>query len=232
MLWKCVLFVLLSVSVSTITFCDAFTLMDGININSQNQGIEVVPQNDIVMMDSYSSMPLMSLTSPNGLPPQKDLLFSAPSHSKEDSDSYFGSSMMLSAVSSNLAETLGAYIADINYDGKVPKTESDEYVVVKNASKTPTDISGYYIYVASTGTQGPTFYFPKDTPILAPGKSVRVYTNEIHKETGGFSYGSGKAIWSNNGGLAVMKDGKGKKICEFKYKPEAAGAIAVKPTTK
>ena len=40
-------------------------------------------------------------------------------------------------------------------------------------------------------------------------------------ETGGYNYGSGKALWSNNGGLAVMKDSKGKKIAEYKYKPGA-----------
>ena len=46
-----------------------------------------------------------------------------------------------------------------------------------------------------------------------------VYTNEVHKETRGFTFGSGKAIWSNNGGLAILKDGNGKKLMEYKYKP-------------
>jgi hypothetical protein len=53
--------------------------------------------------------------------------------------------------------------------------------------------------------------------VLKAGESVRIYTNEIHKESGGYSFGSGKAIWSNNGGLAVLKDSAGKKIGEFKY---------------
>jgi len=78
------------------------------------------------------------------------------------------------------------------------------------------DISKYYVYVATTGNQGPTFTFPKSTTIKA-GESVKIYTNEIHKESGGYSFGSGKAIWSNKGGLAVLKDGAGKKIGEFKY---------------
>lgn len=121
-------------------------------------------------------------------------------------------------ASSNLANGAGVVIRDINFDGKVPKTESDEYVVISNDSKSTVDISKYYLYVATTGTQGPTFYFPNDTT-LKPGASVRIYTNEIHKETGGYSFGSGKAIWSNNGGLAVLKDSNGKKIMEYKYKP-------------
>jgi len=123
------------------------------------------------------------------------------------------------AASTNVAAGSGVTITDIFYDGVVPKTESDEYVVVSNQSKSTVDISKYYIYVATTGTQGPTFYFPKDASLLKPGASVRVYTNEIHKESGGYSFGSGKAIWSNNGGLAVLKDANGKKIAEYKYKP-------------
>ena len=119
-----------------------------------------------------------------------------------------------------VASTTGVSITGLNFDGKVPTTEADEYVVISNGSKAPIDVSGYYVYVATTGTQGPTFTFPKDSTIK-PGGSVRVYTNEIHKETGGYSYGSGKAIWNNRGGLAVLKDSSGKKLGEFKYTPSA-----------
>lgn len=112
----------------------------------------------------------------------------------------------------------GITISDIRYDGAVPKTEADEFIVITNTSKSPVDVSKYYVYVATTGTQGATFSFPKDSVVKA-GASVRVYTNEIHKETGGYSFGSGKAIWSNNGGLGVLKDGNGKKLAEYKYKP-------------
>lgn len=107
-------------------------------------------------------------------------------------------------------------ITNLQYDGQVPTTESDEYVVLTNRSKSPMNIGNYMIYVASNGTQGATFTFPKDA-VLAPGASVRVYTNEIHKETGGYSFGSKKAIWNNKGGLAVLKDAAGKKLGEYKY---------------
>jgi hypothetical protein len=120
-----------------------------------------------------------------------------------------------SANLANSAKPLA--ITDIFFDGKVKQTEADEYVVLTNQSKNPIDISGDHIYVATTGTQGPTFAFPKGST-LKPGQSVRVYTNEIHKETGGYSFGSGKAIWNNKGGLAVLKDGKGQKLGEYKYK--------------
>mmetsp|Transcript_23143 Transcript_23143/g.35105 ORF Transcript_23143/g.35105 Transcript_23143/m.35105 type:complete len:214 (+) Transcript_23143:63-704(+) len=124
-------------------------------------------------------------------------------------------------ASTNIAKSAptkasGIIISDLQYDGKVPKTEADEYVVITNASqKKSTDISNYVVYVATSGTQGATFTFPQY--ILKPGQNVRIYTNEIHKESGGFSFGSGKAIWNNKGGLAVLKDAKGDKLNEYKY---------------
>ena len=123
-------------------------------------------------------------------------------------------------ASTPLASSATAAITGLNYDGRVPTTEADEYVVISNNSKAPVDVSGYYVYVATTGVQGPTFTFPKDS-VIKPGGSVRIYTNEIHKETGGYSYGSGKAIWNNRGGLAVLKDSDGKKLGEYKYTPSS-----------
>jgi hypothetical protein len=118
-------------------------------------------------------------------------------------------------------------IAEINFDGKVPKTESDEYVVIQNSSKEAIDVSGYSLYPATTGKQGSTFSFPEGST-LAPKSSVRIYTNEVHKETGGYSWGSKKALWNNGGGLAVLLDGRGNTIGEYKYAPPGASS----PSTK
>lgn len=188
MAMKCLLTTLLALA----PVCQAFT-------------VEFPPAVRIVapLEQNVAATPMLSVaTAPSNLPTQRDLL---------------SSSMMLSAASTNMVESNLVNIVDINYNGNVPTTEADEYVVIKNGSKSPVDISGYYIYVATTGTQGPTFFFPKDS-IVKPGGTVRVYTDEIHKETGGYSFGSKKAIWNNRGGLAVIKDGNGKKIGEFKYK--------------
>ena len=114
-------------------------------------------------------------------------------------------------------------MTDVRYDGLVPKTEADEYVTISNTSKNSVDVSGYYLYVATNGSQGTTFTFPKNS-VVQPGQSVRVYTNEIHKDTGGYSFGSGKAIWNNKGGLAVVRDAKGNKVGEYKYQGVVAGA--------
>ena len=151
-----------------------------------------------------------TIASASNLPSQKELL-------DKSSTSSSATASSSSPVSKSKSTPQGGItISSINYDGQVPKTESDEYVTITNNSKSPMDISKYYVYVATTGNQGPTFTFPKSTTIKA-GESVKIYTNEIHKESGGYSFGSGKAIWSNKGGLAVLKDGAGKKIGEFKY---------------
>ena len=41
----------------------------------------------------------------------------------------------------------------------------------------------------------PEFIFP--SYMLGPGEAVRVYTNELHPELGGFSFQRGSAIWNN-----------------------------------
>jgi|EP01083_Nonionella_stella_P021788 hypothetical protein len=158
-----------------------------------------------------STTPAAPLPSTSNLPPQQELAEKAKTQEVP---------AKAAPKSKNLAAGSGIAITDIRYDGLVPRTEADEYVEITNNSNAPMDISGYYVYVASTGNQGPTYYFPKGTTIKA-NQAVRIYTNEVHMETGGYTYGSGKALWSNNGGLAVFKDAKGKKIGEFKYKPSA-----------
>lgn len=177
---------------------------------------------------SASSASTAPTTTASNLPSQKELLAKSSSSSTSTTSSSAAAAAAPTssslAASSNKGTSPGIIISSINYDGQVPKTESDEYVVITNNSKSPIDVSGYYVYVATTGSQGPTFTFPKSNNnnnnngvVLKAGESVRIYTNEIHKESGGYSFGSGKAIWSNSGGLAVLKDSAGKKIGEFKY---------------
>ena len=33
--------------------------------------------------------------------------------------------------------------------------------------------------------------------MIQPGQEIRVYTNEVHPESGGYSFGKGSAIWNN-----------------------------------
>jgi len=65
-------------------------------------------------------------------------------------------------------------------------------------------------------TVGTTFVFPTPTE-LTPGQTVKVYTNEIHKESGGYSFKSGSAIWNNKGGKGVLMNRAGTEISQFVY---------------
>jgi len=105
-------------------------------------------------------------------------------------------------------------ITYIFYDGLIPRVESDEYVEITNRGDQPQDLAGWVLQDISEGY--PSFTFP--SYILAPGKSIRVYTNEYHPEWGGFSFEYSRAIWNNSEpDVAVLYDSQGKEISRMSY---------------
>lgn len=94
-------------------------------------------------------------------------------------------------------------ITDICYKGTVKRTQTDEYVEVTNLDKESADISGWML--CSSEGQFNVFTFPDGT-LLAPSQSVRVYTNEVHPESGGFSANSRIPIWKDLGDEALLYD--------------------------
>ncbi len=112
------------------------------------------------------------------------------------------------------AEGRNVKITYIFYDGLVPRTESDEYVEITNLGDRAQDLAGWELEDISEGY--PSFTFP--SYILAPGKSIRVYTNEYHPEWGGFSFEYGRAIWHNSeSDVAVLYNREGKEISRKSY---------------
>lgn len=109
-------------------------------------------------------------------------------------------------------------ISGINYDGAVKRTESDEYIEITNDGSAHTDISGWQIYADDKGQD---FTFPEGT-VIQSGQSYRVYTNEVHPEFGGFSFGIGRAIWNNQGDMAVLRDAAGEQVSQLGYGEKAA----------
>lgn len=103
-------------------------------------------------------------------------------------------------------------ITEIRYDGVVKRTESDEYIEITNQGTDPADISKWHV-VAGTKQE---FHFPAGTT-LAPRQGVRVYTDEIHSEFGGFSFGSGRSVWSNKGGVGQLFNAAGEQVSTFPY---------------
>jgi hypothetical protein len=105
-------------------------------------------------------------------------------------------------------------IADISYKGKVKRTQSDEYVEIVNKGTESVDISGWKISSGLSKRQA--FTFPAKTTLEA-GKSCRVYTNEVHTETGGFTFGSSSGIWNDKGDEAKLFDAQGNQVSTLAY---------------
>ena len=107
-------------------------------------------------------------------------------------------------------------IVCIFFDGVVSRQEPDEYVEIVNASETDRDLNGWRLVDVSD--DGPTFTF---SAIVVPaGGRVRVYTNEVHEDWGGLSFGRGTAIWSNSEpDTAGLFDGAGMLVSFKTYPP-------------
>jgi len=105
-------------------------------------------------------------------------------------------------------------ITHIFYKGVVKKTQSDEYVEITNQGSNPADISGWQI--ASSVGRNKFFTFPAGTTLVA-GQKVRVYTNEVNPESGGFSCGSKLSLWKDSGDEARLLDAQGNWVSGLAY---------------
>ena len=84
-------------------------------------------------------------------------------------------------------EVSGAVVIEcISFEGQLPGTESDEYVQIANLGEVMVFIGDSRVLNLDKGP--PRFVFPEY--IIRPGERIRVYTNEVHPESGGFSFGS------------------------------------------
>ncbi len=112
------------------------------------------------------------------------------------------------------AKTPNIQIVTIFYDGLVPRVESDEYVEITNRGGQLEDLTGWVLKDVSEGY--PSFTFP--SYVLAPDKSIRVYTNEYHTEWGGFSFEYSRAIWNNTEpDVAALYNSYGNEISRKSY---------------
>ena len=112
--------------------------------------------------------------------------------------------------------TPNLFIDCIFYDGVVPRTESDEYVQIVNAAGTSAELSEWSLKDVADGS--PIFTFPSYT--IAPDETIRVYTNEVHSESGGFSFGRGSSIWANSEpDTAALFNAQGQEVSRKSYPP-------------
>ena len=103
-------------------------------------------------------------------------------------------------------------ISYIFYDGVVKRVESDEYAQITNNGAVSVNLKGWRL---NAGDPGQDFWFPDFA--IGPGQSCRVYTNEYHLESCGFSFGSARAIWNNKGDCGYLYDAARTMVSEYCY---------------
>lgn len=101
-------------------------------------------------------------------------------------------------------------ISSIRYNGDVPQVESDEYAVITNRGGAVVNIGNWRL---NAGEDDQNFYFPDFN--LQPGQSCRVYTDEVHSDTCGFTFSRGDAIWRNSGDCGALFDASGAEVSRF-----------------
>ena len=110
----------------------------------------------------------------------------------------------------------GIVIECIFYDGLVPRSEADEYVQLFNSSGVEIDLQGWVLRDIADDT--PSFVFPSRP--VQPGGRIRVYTDEVHQEWGGFTFGRGNSVWNNEvPDTAGLFNPQGQLVSEKSYPP-------------
>lgn len=89
--------------------------------------------------------------------------------------------------------------------------EPEEFVEIRNDSPYAIQLQGWTLQ----DNQRHVFVFPSF--ILGPGQYCRVYTNEYHPTSCGFTYRSPSPIWDNEGDCAYLKDPDGNLVDTFCY---------------
>lgn len=102
-------------------------------------------------------------------------------------------------------------IISIFFDGVKGSSEPDEYVEIRNDDSQPVQMQGWTL----VDIQDHWFTFP--SYVIEPGQVCRVYTNEIHPDSCGFSYANSAAIWNNGGDCGTLRDSVGVVKSQFCY---------------
>jgi hypothetical protein len=111
------------------------------------------------------------------------------------------------------ATALGAVaIDDIFFNGVKGSTEPDEYVEISNNGSQPVNMDGWVLHDIYGGQE-----FTWHNYTLQGNTKIRVYTNEVHQDSGGFSFGSKSAIWANKGDAAELLDATGAVVSTYSY---------------
>ena len=175
---------------------------DTLKMTSNCQTYEIGGQ--VFVPDSSGASPVGGNVSPTALPTPVPTPIATPTP------------VPTPTIAATSTGTSNLSIECIFFDGVVSGTESDEYVRIVNAGETSVDLSDWSLKDVADGS--PTFTFPGYT--IAPNETIRVYTNEVHSESGGFSFGRGSSIWANSApDTAALFNAQGQEVSRKSYPP-------------
>jgi endonuclease YncB( thermonuclease family) len=99
-------------------------------------------------------------------------------------------------------------ITGMQRDGAISPNEPDEWVEITNQGTVAEDLTGWHLDSERGAASGQVFHFSSGL-IMQPGQVCRVYTDEVHPEWCGLSFGYRKSgVWSNSEpDAAVLFDG-------------------------
>jgi len=104
-------------------------------------------------------------------------------------------------------------IVYIFFDGEKGRTEPDEYCEIRNVGAGAVNLDGWRL---NAGAPGQDFRFSAFE--LQPEQVIRVYTNEMHTNYGGFSFThSETALWANAGDCGYLYDAGGDEVSRYCY---------------
>jgi hypothetical protein len=103
-------------------------------------------------------------------------------------------------------------ITNVFYNGVKGNTEPDEYVEITNTGSQPVDITDWVLQDPKGDDE-----YKWEGFTIQPGQIIRVYTNEVHPESGGFTFGSSQALWANSGGTAELYDSDRQLVSRYPY---------------
>jgi hypothetical protein len=114
-------------------------------------------------------------------------------------------------LTANGPGSVNVIINTIFYEGDPKKNEANEFVEVQSLENAPVEMEGWVLKNANRPEV--TFTFPEY--ILQPGNSVRVYTNEVHPEYGGFTFHSDQGLWGGSDNVtAILYDSAGDELTQ------------------
>lgn len=102
-------------------------------------------------------------------------------------------------------------ITTIQFEGAKLRDEQNEFVEIRNSDTQPIQLGGWTL----RNNRNRIYTFPNY--IIQPGQYCRIYTNEYHPDTCGFSFFSLSPIWEDFSDCAFLMDNQGVLIDSFCY---------------